>query len=65
MHRSIAYRSPARYTRVIQNRSQIVKIPNHPRKRRLGIGYPGKHVVQWNWNLKSGAPKEKLVCALI
>lgn len=27
--------------------------------------YPGKHVVQWNWNLKSGAPKEKLVCALI
>jgi len=27
--------------------------------------HPGKHVVQWNWNLKSGAPREKLVCALI
>ena len=27
--------------------------------------YPGKHVVQWNWNLKSGASKEKLVGALI
>ncbi|MGA2877035.1 MAG: hypothetical protein ABSE82_16075 [Nitrososphaerales archaeon] len=27
--------------------------------------YPGRHVVQWNWNLKSGAPKEKLVCTLI
>jgi hypothetical protein len=27
--------------------------------------YPGKHVVQWNWNLKNGAPQEKLVYALI
>jgi len=27
--------------------------------------FRGQHVVQWNWNLKSGAPKEKLVCALI
>lgn len=27
--------------------------------------FPGRHVVQWNWSLKSGAQKERLVCALI
>jgi len=27
--------------------------------------YPGRHVIQWNWTLKSGAEREKLVCALV
>lgn len=27
--------------------------------------FPGKRVIQWNWALKSGAQREKVVCALI
>jgi hypothetical protein len=27
--------------------------------------YPGKRVIQWNWTLKSGTEREKIVCALI
>lgn len=27
--------------------------------------FPGKRVIQWNWKLKSGAVREKVVCALI
>ncbi len=27
--------------------------------------FPGKRVVQWNWTLKAGPQREKLVCALI
>src|ERR1035437_414714 len=27
--------------------------------------FPGKRVVQWNWTLRSGVEREKLVCALI
>jgi len=64
-----------RYSDVVQDcpleaRAHTTRYVNHvtclawPQKRANAL-FPGKHVVQWNWNLKSGAPREKLVCALI
>lgn len=63
------------YSAVVQDcpleaRTNTTQFVNHVTclawpKDRADALYPGKYVVQWNWNLKSGAPKEKLVCALI
>lgn len=63
------------YSAVVQDcpleaRANTTQFVNHVTclawpKDRANALYPGKHVVQWKWNLKSGAPKEKLVCALI
>lgn len=34
-------------------------------ERKANAIFPGKRVVQWNWILKTGLQREKLVCALI
>jgi hypothetical protein len=64
-----------RYSAVVQDcpleaQARTTQFVNHVtclawREDRANALYPGKRVVQWNWSLKSGVPREKLVCALI